>query len=419
MQKRLKVLFLPAWYPSEANPIAGIFIREHVQAASIYNEVVVLYAYMDPTQRSKKLSRITDNTEDNIRIIRIRYRGFLSNLKKFAAKLKVSERESNFFKTYNKIISILLGVIKVPFVLLTGFLYYLSIFIAFRSLIKSGWKPDIIHAHVFTVGVPAVILGRLYKVPVIITEHWTGFIRHNLTLFNRFKTRFAMNKAQIILPVSGGLKQAIQAYGVQNRFVIIPNAVNTDIFYPISLQSTIVPKRVKRLLQVAILSPAKGIPYLLESLNRIKQERQDFHLDIVGDGPNRAEYEEQAKKLELQNIVQFHGRKTKEEVSEYMRRCDFFVQPSLFETFGVVYIEAMACGKPVIGTNIPGPKEIINEDVGVLIPPEDVEALKRVILYMLDNYQNYSSQKITQYAKERFSHQTVGKMLDNVYKELL
>jgi len=297
-------------------------------------------------------------------------------------------------------------------------LLVLSSMLAFRRLLKTGYKPDVIHAHVFTAGVPAIILGRLYKIPVVITEHWTGFIRHNLTLVSKLKARFAMNRAQIILPVSDGLRRAIQAYGVHNRFEVIPNAVNTDIFHPPSLQNPIDPKSVKRLLLVAILSPQKGVQYLLEALSHIKQERQDFYLDIVGDGPNRAEYEEQVKKLKLQKLVQFHGRKTKEEVSEYMKGCDFFIQPSLFETFGVVYIEAMACGKPVIGTNITGPQEIVNEDVGVLIPPGDVEALKGAISYMLDNYQNYSSEKIAQYTKDRFSHQAIGKLLDQIYQQV-
>jgi len=101
-----------------------------------------------------------------------------------------------------------------------------------------------------------------------------------------------------------------------------------------------------------------------------------------------------------------------------MRECDFFVLPSFYENFGVVYIEAMACGKPVIATNAGGPKEIVNEDIGVLVPPKDVEALIKAIEYMLDNYQNYSTEKIAQYAKKRFSYEAIGKILDEVYKSI-
>jgi L-malate glycosyltransferase len=102
-----------------------------------------------------------------------------------------------------------------------------------------------------------------------------------------------------------------------------------------------------------------------------------------------------------------------------MRNCDFFVQPSLQETFGVVYIEAMACGKPVIATNAGGPEEIVSDETGILVPPEDVEALKEAINYMLDNHANYCSEKIAAYARERFSYETVGKLLDKVYESVL
>ena len=83
----------------------------------------------------------------------------------------------------------------------------------------------------------------------------------------------------------------------------------------------------------------------------------------------------------------------------------------MWETFGVVYIEAMACGKPVIASDIGGPKEIITPDTGILVPPGNSEALSKAIEFMLDNCSSYSAEKISQYAKERFSYETVGKML--------
>ena len=117
--------------------------------------------------------------------------------------------------------------------------------------------------------------------------------------------------------------------------------------------------------------------------------------------------------------MRFHGAKPKEEVAEFMKRCDFFVQPSLWETFGVVYIEAMACGKPVIACDIPGPDEFINGDVGVLVPPKDVDALAKAIEFMLDHSGDYSSEYIANYVRERFGYEVVGKRLDEVYHEVV
>jgi glycosyltransferase involved in cell wall biosynthesis len=157
---------------------------------------------------------------------------------------------------------------------------------------------------------------------------------------------------------------------------------------------------------------------LLEALSLISRRRKDFALDIVGDGPYKREYEELTRKLGLDGTVKFHGVRTGVEVARFMMDCDFLVQPSLWETFGVVYIEAMACGKPVIASNIPGPNEFINADVGILVPPKDVDALAKAINFMLDHHGDYSSEKVSRYARERFSCEVVGRMLNEVYEEV-
>jgi len=270
---RLKILFIPTWFPSKQNMALGIFIKEHARAVSLYNDVVVLYNELidHPT---KHLYKIEDNIEDGIRTLRLRYR-------------KSSVPRTSYF------------------------LYLWSIFRGFRKLMYEGWKPDIIHANVFSAGVPAVILGKIYKIPVVITEHWTGFPRHVLGKYDILKVRFAFNKAKIILPVSKDLEEAIKSYNIKNKFEIVPNVVNTKIFYPSLRQKY--SNEQKKILLVALLSPQKGVSYLLQSLAKVGQKRQDFILDIVGDGPNRVEYEKLTKNLGLNGYVKFHGLKSKSE----------------------------------------------------------------------------------------------------------
>lgn len=378
-KRRLKILFLPAWYPTKENQAAGVFVKEHAQAVALYNDVTVLYDEGVGKHVNGLYEIVSDKTEDRIRTIRIRHKKSL--------------------------------VPKTSY-----FIYLWSIFKAFRKLMREGWRPDIIHAHVYSAGVPAVILGKIYKIPVVITEHWTGFPRRILRTFDILRARFAMNRAKILLPVSQNLKEAIESYGIKNRFQIIPNVINMEMFYPPTSQHR---SEKKRILLVALLSPAKGIPYLLQALAQLKENRQDFVLDIVGDGPNRQEYEELTEKLELGEMVKFHGLKSKPEVADYMRHCDFFVQPSLFETFGVTYIEAMACGKPIVATALPVLQEKISEDRGVLVPLKDSNALSEAIDYMLDHYQDYSSKNISKYVKEKFSYEVVGNRLNGVYGSIL
>ena len=172
----------------------------------------------------------------------------------------------------------------------------------------------------------------------------------------------------------------------------------------------------RKILMVGLLSPKKGVPHLLESLHRIKEFRQDFFLDIIGDGPCRSEYEKKISDLGLKNKVKIHGLKPKEEVAEHMRNCDFFVLPSLVETFGAVFIEAIATGKPVIATNIGGPNEIINDKVGLLVPPKDIDALTKAINYMLDYYANYTQEYLVRYVQNRFGYEAVGRAFSEVYR---
>jgi len=377
-RKRLKILFLAAWYPSEKMPFSGIFIKEHAKAVALYNDVTVI-AYSDGSRSLRRLYEVTENIEDGIKTFRIRHK-------------------------------------ELPVRKWKHFIRWWAVIRLFRKLYKKDNKPNAIHAHVYDAGVPAVILGRLHKIQVIITEHWSGFPRRKPGKFKQKMARFALNRARVILPVSKNLIEHIQYYGIRNEFQVVPNVVNTNIFFPEPISTSSNDKR-KRMLTVASLIPIKGIPYLLEALHRVKQRRQDFRIDIVGDGLNRAEYEKMTTDLGLSNIVMFHGILDKEKVAEAMRGCDFFVLPSLWENMPVVLIEAMACGKPIIATDVGGVKEVIDIESGVLVPPKDSHALEKEIEKILDNLREYDSEKIAKTAKEKFCYETVGRILDTIYRK--
>jgi len=372
----MKILFLPSWYPSKYNPVKGIFIKEHAKAVSLFNDVVVLYLEYDGNIKTL-WKTLSDRKEDGIRTIRVKYR-----------KLLIPKEI-----TYSLI------TIKL-----------------FRKILNSGWKPDIIHAHIFLAGLPAVLLGKIYNLPVIVSEHWSVFTRSKLSKSKISMARFVFNRAKIILPVSKNLEKAIKSCGIRNRFEVIPNVVNTDIFYqePKNYKS-----KIKNILFVGSLSETKGLSYLLHAINVLAKKRKDFILDIIGDSRDRKRYEDLSRNLKIDEMVRFHGLKSKDDVAKFMKQCDFYVQPSVVETFGITFIEAMACGKPVIGTKIPVLEEKINQERGILVQPGNVQDLVNAIDYMLDHHQNYSSEKISLYVKENFTYEVIGKKIDNVYRDIL
>ena len=378
--QRLKILHIAGWYPSKRNPVAGIFVREHVKATALYNDVAVLYSE-GVDREIRGLYQIEDNIEDGIRTLRLRYR-------------------------------------KSPIPKTTYFIYLWAMFRAFAKLIGEGFRPDVIHAHIYSAGVPAVLLGMWHRIPVVITEHFTAFPRGLIRGFERIKAKFAFERAAVVCPVSESLKESIERLGIRARFQVIPDVVDTSLFSPPATRC-VKDDGKKRLLTVALLTPIKGIPYLLKALALLRRKRDDFILDIVGDGPNRAEYEELTHKLGLQDIVHFHGLKTKQEVAEFMRKANIFVLPSEWENLPCVIIEAMASGLPIVATNVGGIPEIVNNEVGILVPPKNVLALVEALNKMLDNLAYYQCEKIAQQAKQRFSYEIVGQMLDNLYRNLI
>lgn len=416
--ERLKILSVPAWYPTKFNPVNGIFIQEQIKASNLYNDNIIIYPNsLGPHPNS--FYKISEHIEDGIKVfnIRINYYWFFKKIfsyKKNPNNLKEDSKEENkSIVQRNKKISIVFAYLNV---IINNIIWFFLVLRILRIMFKNDFKPDIFHVHVFTVGVPIIILSKLFKIPVIVTEHYTGFSRRNLNRIELILAKYTMNNASAILPVSHGLKNHIQDYGIKNNFFIVPNVVDTEIFHPI--HKNMKNEKTKMLL-VANITRQKGIYYLLHALNLLNKKRSDFTLDIVGDGCDRLKYEELTKKLCLKEYVKFHGLKTKKEVAIYMQNCDFFIQPSLFETFGVVYIEAMACGKPVIATNVTGPNEIINENTGIIIPPKNINALVHAIDQMLDNYENYSPEGISNYIIKNYSYEIVGKKLDWIYKQII
>jgi len=375
-----RILIVTRWYPSEENPANGLFVKEFVKATALYNDVIVLYGELTSKGNPRWPYEISDRVEDGIRTVRFIYK-------------------RRFMKLHR-----LINIIASTHCLM--------------NIMREEKKVDIIHLHVYLASLPAVIFAKLFRIPLFITEHYTGFVRQILTFSERILARIIMKSATVILPVSNYLKKYIQPYAPQARFEVVSNIVDSSMF---EATNVVIKENGKQklILTVGRLDPAKGTSYLLEALNLLKITRKDFFLNIIGDGSIRKELEQKAKTLELDDFVQFHGMKLKSKVAEFMSQCDFFVLPSLFETFGCVIIEAMASGKPVVVTNIGGPNEIVTPQTGILVESANAESLKNGLEYMLDNYHKYSATDISKYATENFSLESIGKRLNQIYEVYL
>lgn len=383
--ERFKILFLTPWYPSRDQPVLGVFVREMAHAARLRNEVTVLHA-VGPDRSLANRWQLDEETDpvltQDIPTYRLHWQPWLVPPRNYCA-------------------------------------YSSAVLAAVRLLGRRGFTPDVIHAHVYPSSVAALMVGKLYRKPVVLTEHSSDFPRRSLSSMYSRSVPFVLSRMDCIMPVSAALQSAIEAYGVTARFRVVPNMVDTRTFYPEQPAQTV--DKSKRLLFVGLLEPThnKGVPHLFQALAQISRTRTDWRLDLIGDGPTRAEYERLAADLAIADRVKFLGVRTKPEVAQAMRHCDFLVSASLHETFGIVVAEALACGKPVIVTDCGGPAEFVSEEVGLIVPPGDVVALAQAINQMLDRHHTYQADRLAQFAQERFSPEAIGEALDRVYREVL
>jgi len=381
-KNRLNILFIPKWYPSEIHFKSGIFVEEFAKVASLYHQVTVLFVYPS-TKRFKGFYEIAqDEKKGDLRVIKVRYKPSLP----------------------------LPGIIETA--LFNWWIKYI-----FNKHLAPNYKPDIIHAHIFKAGPAALAIGKLTNSPVLLSEHSMEFTsKKYLTLEFRIFAKHILNKFARILPVNYALKDNMQALAPKAKFTVLPNVVNTELFHPAFAKTQLDNK--KRILHVSGLTYVKRIQDILKVLSIIKEKRQDFLLDIVGDGPEKKKAEQLTAQYNLKDFVTFHGMKSKEAVAQFMRKCDFFILPSLTENLPCVILEAQACGKPVIASKVGGIPEIVKDgENGILIHPKNNKALQSSIEYMLDNYSRYSSQKIVDYVQANFSYQAVAGKLDQIYQD--
>ena len=240
---------------------------------------------------------------------------------------------------------------------------------------------DIIHGHyLFPAGAAAVEVGKEHGIKTYVTAHGSDmFELYKKQPFMRSPVKKVLRDADGVFAVSNALKHEIIANGVTgiaNKTKLSWNSVDINKFSSKANDSF---KKENKLedkpivLFVGNLIKRKNVESLLEAK---KVSQSDYYLVIVGDGPL---FKKLSKKVEEENIhdVIFTG--SRNDVENIIPSCDVLVLPSYSESFGLVLIEALACGKPVIGSDVGGITEIINNDVGLLVNPNKVSSIAKAI----------------------------------------
>ena len=253
--------------------------------------------------------------------------------------------------------------------------------------------------------------------PVVVTEHYTGFQRGLITGYDRLTARLAFRCADLVAPVSEDLARQVRAVEPRTRTQVVENVVDTDVFRPPSDDRRSARDGSARLLTVAALADKKGHADLLEALAELQPDRR-VTLDLVGDGPLRAELQELAHRLGLDQAVRFHGERPKAEVAGFMQRADLFVLPSRFENLPCVLIEALASGLPFVATAVGGVPQLADGPGAFLCPPGNPTVLAKTIATALDRRGEIDQSALAQRAQVRFGYDTFARTWSQIYDDL-
>ena len=253
----------------------------------------------------------------------------------------------------------------------------LSLFLSSLKLLKKinqTFSFDLIDGHyIYPDGFAAVLLGKAMKKPVVLSARGSDI--HQFTGFKFIKPmiRYALSHANHAISVCDALKQEMVALGINDdKISVIPNGVDTEQFYPLDRKEArkklFLPHNRKIILSVGSLTSNKGFHVILDAFPKLVETYGDIHLYIVGEGAYRFPLEQRIKALNLTRYVTLVGERPNSELKIWYSAADVFCLASSREGWANVIMESLACGMPVVATNVWGAPEILtSKDIGMLV----------------------------------------------------
>ena len=379
----MHIMFIPSWYSNVRNKVHGSFFKEQaleLQKAGV--KVTVAYNEVWPLTMLGKIHEekgLKYNVEDGLKTYRYKNYNYI-------------HKNPLMFKVFNKRMEKL-----------------------YKEIVKKEGAIDIIHAQSsLWGGISAAYIAEKYNIPLVITEHSSvergPYVKKSYIPFicDSYK------KAQKVITVGNGLKNEIESLSGRQDIEVIGNLVDLSKFT--------IKKRIKNekfiFFSLAFLEGEKGFDTLIKSFAK-KFKDKEAVLYIGGDGSQRSWLEALTVENGVKDQIIFLGALSRDDVSKWMNKCDCFVLPSRYETFGVVYIEALASGRPVIGALNGGAEDIINNLNGYLIPIDDIDILAEKMIEVYDNIESYDEEEIRIDCLKRFSPKVIVNKIISVYKEVL
>lgn len=380
----MAVLIVPSWYRTDSNPTLGSFFREQAMMLAKSGVEVII---VDATFQGR-----ADYTSKRC----------------FRMRKEIDER----ILTYSYVVPAM-GLNRTQ-----GcgvHIFYRNLRKLYKQIVQDGHCIEIIHAHSYLpAGMAAVWLGQQERIPVVVTEHASDVLGKCLSRRRIDYLRETVEGAQAFLCVSNALKRAVRELsGSTKEIRVVYNAVSS-LFQYCSRET----KNTFRFISIGNLVESKRFDLVICAFAAAFHGKQQIQLEIVGEGIQKDRLQKLTKRLEIEQQVHFTGRLSRAEVAAALEQSEVFVLPSNVETFGVVYVEAMACGVPVIAARNGGAEDIVSENVGSLVAVGSQTELSEAMKKMYSEYAKYDKQAISEECQRKFGEKVITQAILDVYDEI-
>ncbi len=379
----MNIAILPSAYPNIYNDHSSIFVQDQVDALSKYSDF-------------------------NICVI-----GAIPISLKDVWKAKLFK--FGYYKAFNNGVKTTLflfpSIPKMRFV--NNYVRHFLNKSMFKRYIKEQGKPSVIHVHNAIAGKTALWIKKQYNVSYCITEHSSAYARkmykgYELKLFKEVYANSTYNIA-----VSKEFCHLLNKM-TNEQFNYLPNIINSDFFVPLEYKRS---SKEFRFINIGYLNKNKNQLELIRAFSKLFKGKKNIKLSILGNGPEYDALRREIDGMHLQNQITLYGFASRDEALKELQNSDAFVLSSKYETFGVVIIEAMSCGLPVVSTKCGGPESIIiNNQLGILVG-NSIDELAKGMKKVYEK--EYDKKVIRNYIVENYSEKIIAEKIIKIYKMII
>lgn len=278
----------------------------------------------------------------------------------------------------------------------------------YECMLKEGYRFHFIFAHFsYEAGNAASVIKKKYNIPFILMEHSSGFMSNSRHMKNMEKP---YKNGDVYIAVSEFLARQIKdRFGVKP--FIVPNVLDQEKFFYKDIEKN----RQFTVVTVSRLIKWKRIDLLIESFIHLAK-KYNAKLIVVGDGEEKDRLKKLAQKNGIASNVEFRGIINNDLLIDIYNSSHIFALPSIGETFGVVYLEALACGLPVVSTKCGGPESFIDESCGRLVDVDDKQGLAEALEYMYSHYKEFDRKKISETIIKNYGRESYLMKMDSIFK---